>query len=228
MDVKMPRRAEKPASSDRKVARPSGGNPEAGPRRTAKADAKRTAILKAAARIVCQKGYAEATLAEIGRAAGTFAGSIYYHFESREQVMEEVLNIGTTGVSKKVVAAVKRMPESSSYRERIRAGLRVHLSQMLLKDDFVVAYWRMIDQVPEAVREKHLAQPRAYGRFWKHLLQQAVEAGEIRPSADITIMRLVMLGASIWALDWFDPKGRLSPDDIADKIIDLLFDGVAA
>src|SRR5690349_6939769 len=55
--------------------------------RRKKSDLKRKAIIEAAARVFKNKGYAEATLSEIGRKAGTFAGSIYYHFSSKEELV---------------------------------------------------------------------------------------------------------------------------------------------
>lgn len=204
-------------------AGPQGGRPRG---RRKKSDLKRRAIIEAAARVFKNKGYAEATLSEIGRKAGTFAGSIYYHFSSKEELVEEVLNMGTTDVSEVVAQVVQALPPNISHRAKIRAAYKAHLNQMLLKDDFIVAYWRIINQVPAEVRSRHLRKPREYGAYWKKLIDDAVDAGEIRPEVHRTLFRMVLIGTTIYALDWYNPRGGLDPDDIADSVLDMLFDGV--
>lgn len=194
--------------------------------RRKKSDLKQRAILEAAAKVFKSKGYARATLSEIGKKAGTFAGSMYYHFASKEELVEEVLNQGTTRVAEVVAQAAAALPEGGSHRARIRMAFRAHLNQMLLRDDFIVAYWRIIDQVPANVRARHLKKPRDYGDFWRKLIADAVTAGEIRSDVQQTILRLVLVGSSVYALDWYSPRGEMDPDDIADALIDMLFDGV--
>lgn len=194
--------------------------------RRKKSDLKHQAILEAAAKVFKNKGYARATLSEIGRKAGTYAGSMYYHFASKEELVEEVLNSGTTGVAEIVTQAVASLPAAASHRTKIRTAYRAHLHHMLLRDDFIVAYWNIINQVPPEVRTRHLNKPRDYGNFWRKLISDGVEAGEIRPGVQQTILRFILVGSSIYALDWYSPRGDMDTDDIADAIIDMLFDGV--
>lgn len=192
---------------------------------TRKSVLKKQKILEAAAKIFSRKGYAEATLAEIGKEAGTHAGSLYYYFDSKEALVEEVLNIGTHGVSRLVTKAVAELPPETSHIERIRVAFRIHVTQMLLKDDFIVAYWKIVDQVPPEIRERHLNAPREYGRFLQSLIDDAQQAGEIRVDINGHILRLMMVGSSIYALDWFNPRGELSSVEIADTLIDMFFNG---
>lgn len=196
-----------------------------GVKETKKSTLKRKKILKAAAKIFSQKGYAEATLAEIGVEAGTHAGSLYYYFPSKEALVEEVLNIGTSEVEELVVAAVAALPAGSSPLDRFRKAFQVHVSQMLLKDDFIVAYWKIVDQVPLEIKERHLQQPRNYGIYLQGLIDDAQQAGQIRQDIDGSMLRLMMVGASIYALDWYRPTGRLSRLDIANTLIDMFLNG---
>ena len=51
-------------------------------------------ILKAAARLFCEKGYAASTLRDIAASAGMKAGSLYYHFNSKEEMLDAILDQG--------------------------------------------------------------------------------------------------------------------------------------
>ena len=57
-----------------------------------KSAATRQRILDAAAKAFRRKGFVATRLQEIGDIAGMRAGSIYYHFDSKEQILEEVLD----------------------------------------------------------------------------------------------------------------------------------------
>ena len=47
----------------------------------------RAAILDAAARMFCEKGYAATTVESIARAAGVTRGAFYWHFRDRSDVL---------------------------------------------------------------------------------------------------------------------------------------------
>ncbi|MET4898890.1 TetR/AcrR family transcriptional regulator [Sphingomonadaceae bacterium jetA1] len=195
--------------------------------KTPKAAKKRDAILAAAARVVAVKGYAETTLAEIGEAAGTFAGSLYYYFANKDALIEEVLNIGTTSVSRPVEEALDRLQPDAPAWHRIKSALDAHMQQMLVGNDYISAYWKIVDQVPEEMRERHRQHPRAYGNLWRNLMREGQAAGIVRPEVDPNLAQLFLLGATIYALDWYRPNGTLSPRDVSDRLADMFFRGVA-
>ena len=59
-----------------------------------RADVSRQQILAVAATLFCARGYAGTSLRDIAAAAGMKAGSLYYHFASKEELTAEVLRIG--------------------------------------------------------------------------------------------------------------------------------------
>ena len=67
---------------------------ELAPERIRKGERTRTRILDAAADVLARKGYAAATLTEIASVAKMQAGSLYYHFDSKDAIVEEVLAVG--------------------------------------------------------------------------------------------------------------------------------------
>jgi TetR/AcrR family transcriptional regulator, cholesterol catabolism regulator len=195
--------------------------------KTRKGIDKRERILEAAARVIAEKGYAASTLSEIGELVGTHAGSLYYYFASKDALVETVLNLGTTSVSEPVTAAVKALPKGAGALQRIRTALDVHVAQMLEGNVFIIAYWKLIDQVPEDLRERHRALPRAYGKFWRGLMRQGQAEGVIRKDIDANLAQLFLLGTTIYALQWYRPDGHLTPSGISDLLITILFEGIS-
>ena len=73
---------------------------------TIKSEVGREGILDAAASLFRQRGYGAVSLRSIAQAAGIKAGSIYYHFASKDEIVTEILNAGILAVHAEVVAAV--------------------------------------------------------------------------------------------------------------------------
>lgn len=59
--------------------------------RSATVSTRRDEILAVAARVFAEKGIMNATVRDIGQEAGILSGSLYHHFESKDQMIEEVL-----------------------------------------------------------------------------------------------------------------------------------------
>lgn len=194
--------------------------------KTSKREAKRHAILEAAARLFAQKGYNATTLQDIAAAAGTQAGSLYYHFSSRDDIVREVLSASMAVIERQVRAAIREAESTSgTYLERIKAGVRVHLKAVLAADPYTSAYFRIINEVPAPVYREFIEQPRAYGRYWHKLIIAAQESGEIRRDIDPSIFRMLLLGGATYAQMWFSPKGRLNMEQFCDALLDVYLNG---
>lgn len=190
-----------------------------------KADLTRQRILDAAAHTFLEKGYAATRLSDIATAAGMQAGSIYYHFDSKEQIMAAVLDIGIRGVMEAVRDDVEALGPQASWRERIRTAITAHLRLLLRRGDFTAADIRNYGQLPEGLRDRHLQARTEYGEYWRGLLTGAHEAGELRADVNLSLLRMLILGAMNWSLEWYDAD-KLPTDQIARELWRMVFEGL--
>lgn len=192
-----------------------------------KSEATRQRILDAAARVFRDKGYAGARLSDIAAAAGMRAGSLYYHFDSREALVEEVLRAGVARAIGFVREQVESLPPDASPLERLRAAMTGHLVVVQEIGDYTSANIRIFGQVPEDIRRRHLEDQRAYGAYWRDLLVSAQKAGELRPDLDTSVIRMLILGALNWSVEWYQPDGRQSAEEVAAEFVAMVFEGLA-
>lgn len=193
---------------------------------TPRGEQKRTQILDAAAEVIAERGYAGTTLAEIAARAGTHAGSLYYHFASREELVEEVLQRGVRLAHAHVRAAVAALPDGTSARDRLSAAVREHLRFQLETSSYARAAARATGNVPDDMRARINASFRLYGRYLDGLVADAVQAGAVDPAVDRHALRMLVIGAANWAPEWFRPDGALSAEQVADLLDRMLFRGV--
>ena len=71
------------------------------------------------------------TVRRIAAAAKIEAGSIYYHFRSRDEIMRAVLESGVGGAREEVMQAIAEAGPQSSPLVRLRAALGAHLKYTL-------------------------------------------------------------------------------------------------
>lgn len=185
----------------------------------------RTGILNAAALLFGRHGYGAVSLRMIAQAAGIKAGSIYYHFESKDAIITEILDAGIRAVHDEVLARVTALPANASVRDVISAVLRGHLCALLEHGDYTSANVRIFGQVPPSVRDANLPVRRAYEKFLDDLLSDLQERGSIRSDVNLTRFRLLLIGALNATLEWFDPK-KGSVEALADDYVDIFLNGV--
>ncbi|MET0211091.1 MAG: TetR/AcrR family transcriptional regulator [Burkholderiaceae bacterium] len=186
----------------------------------------RDQILLEAARLFRHQGYAATTLRQIADAAGIKAGSIYYHFGSKDEILGVVLDKGIEAVDVEVRRRIAALPATATHRERVAAAVEGHLYGLLHHGDFTSANLRLYGQVPLAVKNKHRIVRRAYADYWDTLLEQAMESGELRADANLAVIRLFLIGALNWTVEWYNPqRGAFKP--FVEQISAFVFDGIA-
>ena len=196
-------------------------------RRRGRGAIKREQILDAAAKVLARRGYAATTLAEIAEEVGSAgAGSLYYHFDSRDELIEELLRRGVDVAFENSRRAIAGLPAAASPLGRLQAALRAHLLSVLVDSDFARASGRSAPQVPPEMWARINAQFRRYGKFYDQLFAAAVDAGELDPSVDRKALRMLVVGAMNWAPEWYRPSGGSTPDEIADLLVRMLVRGV--
>jgi len=185
----------------------------------------RDGILDVAARLFREHGYAHVTLRKIAQAAGIKAGSIYYHFGSKDEIVVAILDAGIAVVHEQMHQAVSALPAGSGGATILRAAIRAHLRALLDFSDYTSANVRIFGQVPQGVRDANLPVRRAYEAEWDALLSGLQAQGALRADLDIRRFRLMLIGALNATLEWFDPD-RGSADALSDTYADIFLDGI--
>ena len=192
---------------------------------TASVPAMRGQILVAAARLFGHQGYANTTLRQIAQAAGIRAGSIYYHFEGKDEIAACVLDAGIVAVTDAVQGRLQALPPGADMRARLAAAVEGHLWGMLQRGEFTAAHIRIYRYVSDAARQRHRTVRSAYTKLWDDLLRQAAETGQLRTDIPVPMVRQFLVGALNWPVDWYDPR-RGGFDQLAAQITGLVLDGL--
>jgi AcrR family transcriptional regulator len=134
------------------------------------------------------------------------APAIYYYFPSRDDLIEEVMWSGIAHMREHIMKVMAALPAEADPLERIDAAVEAHLRYCLEISDYTTASIRNAGQVPERIAVRYAAEASRYGDTWRKLLQDAADAGLLRPDLDPMTARMMVLGALNWAAEWWNPR----------------------
>lgn len=183
--------------------------------------ATRRRVLDTVTRLFVEKGFHGTGINEMSAAAGLGKGALYYHIGSKEQVLYDISMELTEGV---LDAAREVVAQPGSAEEHIRGLARALLRDHVAKGEGWMIAVREARFLSPEHRERVTAARDEIERIWRVEFQRGADAGAWRP-LDSTDVRGV-LGMINSARRWMNPRGPLSPDDIADRYIALVLDGI--
>ena len=197
-----------------------------------KAARTRSEVLRAAARVLRDRGYKATTIRQIAVEANMEAGSVYYHFKSKEKIVDEVLQTGLSDLLVGVSRVIEQFGEPNDHCARISAAISAHMDFLFRASEFTSANVRSYGMLPTKLRRRHRVIRHEYAAVWDKMLSDAQQSGAVRKDIQIVPLRQVMLGALNWTVEWFDPRkagleGYHTLSEFSDMLVRLLFNGIS-
>ncbi|WP_274631086.1 TetR/AcrR family transcriptional regulator [Arvimicrobium flavum] len=172
-------------------------------------------LLDQAAQVFAKNGYAGASVRDIVRPIGMLPGSLYYHFQTKEELLAAVYRVGVQRISANVDAAIAAADDPWS---RLEAACVAHLSAVLDRTDYSSVVIRIRPSDAPAAEEELSALRNAYeARFGELVAELPLDASVNRRD-----LRLLLMGALNWSQTWYREGGELKPEEIARRFVGLL------
>jgi len=186
---------------------------------------RRTEILAIAARLFAEKGFKNTTVRDIADAAGILSGSLYHHFDSKESIVDELLQTFQAELFAGYDAVIA---SDDDARTKIERAVRLSFQTIDEHPHEVAIFQNEADYLGGFERFGYLAARNAQSRnVWMTLLTEGVESGALRADLDVTLTYR-FIRDTVWvAVRWYRPGGGLSHEAIADQYLAILLDGIA-
>lgn len=182
-------RATTPRKTASKTPRPDGSPPDG------KASQTRRKILDAAAATFAARGFQTAKLNEIAALASMKGGSLYFHFESKDVLIREVLREGVSRALEHVRTAVESLGPDADICSRLQAAVNAHLYALHTMATYTAAVLGTNEGISEETRKDFLEYERLYARYWDSLVAQAQTAGYFVADSSPRSIRRLLFGA---------------------------------
>jgi TetR/AcrR family transcriptional regulator, cholesterol catabolism regulator len=174
-------------------------------------------ILRAAAHLFVTRGYGQSTVRDLARAVGILSGSIFHHFESKEEILESVMSEVSARSTERMQKAVAA---AGGPLARVRALIRCELESIHGDSGeamtLLVSEWRSLGAAAQA---RVLVLRDRYEQVWLTALRAARR--ELAP-IDPFILRRLLHGMISATANWYRPRGPISIDALTASIFSLV------
>jgi len=185
---------------------------------------RRDELLSIAATLFAERGFKNTTVRDIADAAGILSGSLYHHFDSKESMVDELLDTFQTELWKKYDAIeASDLTPKAKLEAIVRASFEAigeHRNEVAIfqSDALYLATFERFDYLIERNRK--------FRTLWTGLLEAGVASGELRADLDVALVYR-FLRDTVWvAVRWYRPGGTLTPADVADQYLAILLEGI--
>lgn len=171
-------------------------------------------ILTAAARIFREKGYHGTSVRDIAESVGLLKGSLYHYIRSKEELLARLFE----GALEETVHELEEIAtREATPTERLGEMVRAYVRSVTANLDAVGLYLREWRSLPPPQLTRLRARRRAMRTLFETVLSEGQRRREFA-AGDPKISALAILGMCNWLYEWYRPRGRLRPEQLADEL----------
>ncbi|QOZ46982.1 TetR/AcrR family transcriptional regulator [Bradyrhizobium sp. CCBAU 53340] len=179
-------------------------------------------ILAEAGRLFASKGFEGTSMRDIAVACGISKSLLYHHFSNKDEIYARVAVGSTLELYLFVRDRIPDGPPAQKIRAFMVATAEYFRRYRWAWIASTTAFWND----PDRHRHKErLTRRDRFENFLRGLIQEAIDAGEIR-KVDVPMTGRLILSSLNWMHRWYNPNKSATPEQIADIFFDMIFNGL--
>ena len=223
------------SSTQRAAPKPSSSAPAPGPEdapdaaspwapvshRERQREAKRNAVLQAAAQLFNERGFHATSLDDIAARLNVTKPTLYYYVKNKDEILLQCVSKGLTMMLEGIDAS---RAAGGKAIDQLMTCMQVYARIVTM--DFGMCLIRVGDeQLPPESRKELRRLKSAIDQEFRRLVAEGVAEGSLQP-CDPKMTAFVIAGALSWIGRWYQPDGEYTPEQVAQQCIATLCDGV--
>jgi AcrR family transcriptional regulator len=185
---------------------------------------RREIILQEAAHLFREKGYLAANLRELARRAGIQGGSIYHHFDSKQEILFELMDHTMNDM---IARLSERLADATSPLEKLRRTVHFHIEYFVTGPDQT---YITDDELRNLDPDNYLKVVAKRDRY-QFIVEEILAAGKQELGWRLEEPKLysrALIKMCAGVATWYKPEGPLTIEQIAESYADLLCYGLLA
>ncbi|MCP3802055.1 TetR/AcrR family transcriptional regulator [Allokutzneria sp. A3M-2-11 16] len=178
-------------------------------------------LLAIAVQLFNERGYDGTSMEELSRKLGITKSAIYHHVPSKQELLRLAVDRALDGLF-----AVTEEPRSLEGRaiDRLEHVVRRSVAVLVERLPFVTLLLRVRGNTK--VERAALARRREFDQLVTDLVKQAAADGDLRSDIDPAVTSRLLFGMINSVIEWYRPRGGITPDALADAVSTLAFAGL--
>ena len=153
-------------------------------------------------------------------------GGLYHHFQSKDEILFEIMNHAMEITEERVLAPVRGI---ASPEEQLRALIRLHIEVVLSpRDREITVMLHENHPLPPGLRKRINTRKKEYIHFVESLMAEVQRARRAKGSVSPRAAAFALLGMINWIYQWYKPEGDLQTHNLVPQFTDLVLGGILA
>jgi TetR/AcrR family transcriptional regulator, cholesterol catabolism regulator len=182
---------------------------------------KKTQILQDIAELFNINGYEKTSIRDISKSLNISKPGLYYHFTNKQEMLFDMIYDFMESTNRELF---NELAQLNTPEEKLLCIIRNHIS-FFIKDP---ARMRVL------VYEAHSLEDGYYQKFKNKQLKYIAVIKEIlqaimkknNSERNINVVTFTLLGMLNWIIQWYEPKGVVSPDALAEEMYSFFINGL--
>jgi TetR/AcrR family transcriptional regulator, fatty acid metabolism regulator protein len=185
---------------------------------------KRDAILRAAIDTFAERGYFNAQVADVARAAGVAAGTVYLYFKSKDDLLVSIFERSMNDVLAEGRAAIAGIGDPAA---RLGKLAHLHLGRLGRDKDLAVVFQVELRQSVKFMERFSETFLQDYFKLIRQAIADGQQSGAFRKDISATTATKIFFGAlDETATNWVLSRRKYDLSAEADAVVDLFINGV--
>jgi TetR/AcrR family transcriptional regulator, cholesterol catabolism regulator len=185
---------------------------------------RRDELLELAAGMMAERGLRATTVRDIADAAGILSGSLYHHFSSKEEMVDEVLRNFLDWLFIRYQEIIDTEPNPLA---RLRGLFMSSFEAIEHRHAQVVIYQDEAKRLATQPRFAYLeTRNREQRKMWVDVLNQGIEEGYFRPDIDVDLVYRFIRDTTWVSVRWYQPGGPLTAEQVGTQYLAVVLGGI--
>ena len=167
------------------------------------------------------RGYDATSMEDIAQATGLTKSAVYHHVSGKQELLRRAVDRAL-----EALFAVLDEPGSRSGAAVERLEHVVRRSAQVLVELLPCVTLLLRVRGNTEVERTALDRRREFDRRLSALVQDAIDAGQVRADVDPRLVTRLLFGMVNSLTEWYRPDGPHGADELGDAIVALAFDGI--
>jgi AcrR family transcriptional regulator len=188
------------------------------------ANSRRDELLELAAAMFADRGLRATTVRDIADSAGILSGSLYHHFSSKEEMVDEVLR----GFLDWLFARYREIVETEpNPLERLKGLFMTSFEAIEHRHAQVVIYQDEAKRLSSQPRFSYVDERNKEQRkMWVDVLTQGIDEGYFRPDIDVDLVYRFIRDTTWVSVRWYQPGGPLTAEQVGRQYLAIVLGGI--
>jgi AcrR family transcriptional regulator len=185
---------------------------------------RRTELLELAATMFAERGLRATTVRDIADAAGILSGSLYHHFSSKEEMVDEVLRGFLAWLFDRYQLIIDSEPNPM---ERLKGLFMTSFDAIEQRHAQVVIYQDEAKRLSAQPRFSYVDELNQRQRkMWMDVLTEGIDQGYFRPNLDIDLVYRFIRDTTWVSVRWYQPGGPLTAEEVGRQYLAIVLGGI--